>query len=138
MLFAVVFFNLGDFRHSESIRDDNILRLNMKQIIFTFGLAFLTAFNILGCASIKPAKDSTPTFIRAAETKEKDNVRVAVAVLTEAESREYFGRPLEPGGIQAIWLMVENRNGFPEWILPRFTDPDYFSALEVAYRNHSA
>jgi len=23
------------------------------------------------------------------------------------------------------------------WILPRFTDPDYFSALEVAYRNHS-
>ena len=110
----------------------------MKQIIFTSMLALLTAFNLLGCASITPAKDSTPTFIRAAETKEKDNVRVAVAVLTEAESREYFGRPLEPGGIQAIWLKVENRNTFPEWILPRFTDPDYFSALEVAYRSHSA
>jgi hypothetical protein len=59
-------------------------------------------------------------------------------VLTEAESREYFERPLEPGGVQAIWLRVENRNSFPVWILPRFTDPDYFSALEVAYRNHSA
>jgi len=48
-----------------------------------------------------PAQDSTPAFIRAAETKGKDNVRVAVAVLTEAESREYFGRALEPGGVQA-------------------------------------
>ena len=107
----------------------------MKQISLIAVLALLTAFNLLGCASIT---DSTPTFIRAAETKEKDNVRVAVAVLTEAESREYFERPLEPGGVQAIWLRVENRNSFPVWILPRFTDPDYFSALEVAYRNHSA
>jgi hypothetical protein len=110
----------------------------MKQISLTSVLALLTAFNLLACASITPAKGSTPTFIRAAETKGKDNVRVAVAVLTEAESREYFGRPLEPGGVQAIWLSIENRNGFPVWILPRFTDPDYFSALEVAYRNHSA
>jgi len=110
----------------------------MKQISLIAVLALLTAFNLLGCASITPANDSTPTFIRAAETKEKDNVRVAVAVLTEAESREYFERPLEPGGVQAIWLRVENRNSFPVWILPRFTDPDYFSALEVAYRNHSA
>src|SRR5260370_41261576 len=110
----------------------------MKQISLTFVLALLTAFNLLGCANITPAKNSTPAFIRAAETKGKDNVRVAVAVLTEAESREYFGRPLELGAVQAIWLMVENRNPFPEWILPRFTDPDYFSALEVAYRSHSA
>jgi LssY C-terminus len=110
----------------------------MKQIVLTSVLALLTAFNLLGCASITAAKDRTPTFIRAAETKGKDNVRVAVAVLTEAESRQYFGRRLEPGGVQAIWLRVENRNSFPVWILPRFTDPDYFSALEVAYRNHSA
>src|ERR1700737_5042403 len=110
----------------------------MKQINLTFVLALLTAFNLLACANITPAKNSTPAFIRAAETKEKDNVRVAVAVLTEAESREYFGRPLEPGGVQAIWLRIENRNSFPVWILPRFTDPDYFSALEVAYRSHSA
>ena len=110
----------------------------MKQISLTSMLAFLTAFSVLGCASITPAQNSTPAFIRAAETKGKDNVRVTVAVLTEAESRNYFGRSLEPGGVQAIWLKVENRNIFPAWILPRFTDPDYFTALEVAYRNHSA
>jgi hypothetical protein len=98
----------------------------------------LTAFSLLGCASVTPVKDRNPSYIRAATPKEKDNVRVAVAVLTEAESREYFGLPLEPEGIQAIWLRVENRNSFPLWILPRFTDPDYFSALEVAYLNHSA
>src|SRR6202140_5826066 len=99
----------------------------MMQISLTSMLALLLAFNLFGCASITPAKNSTPAFIRAAETKEKDNVRVAVAVLTEAESREYFGRPLEPGGIQAIWLRIENRNTFPEWMLPRIIDPHYLS-----------
>ena len=68
----------------------------MKQIIVTSVLVLLTASN-LSCASITPTKDGTPTFIRAAETKEKANVRIAVAVLTEAESREYFGRPLNRG-----------------------------------------
>jgi hypothetical protein len=67
-----------------------------KQISLTSVLALLTAFSLLGCASITPAQDRTPAFIRAAETKGKDNVRVTVAVLTEAESREYFGRSLEP------------------------------------------
>ena len=74
---------------------------------------------------------------RAADTKEKGNIRVSVAVLTESESKDYFGRSLKVSGVQAVWLQVENRNSFPVWILPRFTDPDYFSTFEAAYRNHS-
>jgi hypothetical protein len=37
-----------------------------------------------------------------AKTKGKDNVRIAVAMLAEAETRQYFGRPLEPGACD-IW-----------------------------------
>ena len=62
----------------------------MKQIIVTSVLVLLTASS-LSCASITPAKDGTPTFIRAAETKEKANVRIAVAVLTEAEAGNILG-----------------------------------------------
>lgn len=109
----------------------------MNRISIIVLLALATAVNLSGCASVTPAK-ATSDFVRSAETKEKDNLRVTVAVLTPDESREYFGRPLEPKGVQAIWLRVENRNSVPVWILPRFTDPDYFSALEVAYTNHSA
>ena len=110
--------------------------MNRTGLISLFAL--VTAFSISSCASVTPVRDHTPSFIQAATTKEKDNVRVAVAVLTEAESKEYFGLPLAPEGVQAIWLRVENHNSFPLWILPRFTDPDYYSALEVAYLNHSA
>jgi len=68
----------------------------MRQIGTLFVLAVLAAFDF-GCASLAPAKVNDPSFIRAAGTKEKDNVLVTVAVLTATESRDYFGRPLEPG-----------------------------------------
>jgi len=129
----------GQFPHSLTSHCSRVLcgRAKMKRISLTSLFTLLTAFNLVGCVSVTPAKNDTPSFIRATDTREKDNVRVAVAVLTEAESREYFGWPMEPRGVQAIWLRVENRNSFPVWILPRFTDPDYYSTFEVAYRNHS-
>jgi LssY-like putative type I secretion system component LssY len=71
-------------------------------------------------------------------TKEKDNVRVSVSVLTEKESREYFGRSLTSKDIQAVWLRVENHNPFSLWLLPSYIDPEYYSALEVAFLNHGA
>src|SRR6266567_930169 len=71
-------------------------------------------------------------------TKTTDNVRVSVSVLTEEESREYFGRSLSSKGIQAVWLKVENHNPYSLWILPSYVDPEYFSALEVAFLNHGA
>lgn len=103
------------------------------------GLALIVALSALGntgCADLVPSKDVEPTFARAAVSREKDRLRVTVVVLTEAESKQYFRRPLERDGIQAIWVKVENRNDYPVWMLPRFTDPDYFSPLEVAYVNH--
>ena len=69
-------------------------------------------------------------------TKEKDNVRVTVAVLSAPQSNEYFGLPLESKGVQAVWLKVENHNDYGLYIVPLSTDPDYYSAYETAFINH--
>jgi hypothetical protein len=77
-----------------------------------------------------------PTFARHAVTKEKNNVKVTLAILTAQESQDYFGVPLESKEIQAVWLRVENRNEYNLYIVPRSTDPDYYSAYEASYVNH--
>lgn len=89
-----------------------------------------------GCSTYVPPKSDDPSFERHALAKEKDNVRVSVAVLTAQESQDYFDLPLESEGIQALWLRVENRNDYGLYILPRTTDPNYYSAYETAFQNH--
>lgn len=89
-----------------------------------------------GCATFAPPHIENPSFERHVATREKDHVRVTVAVLTAAESQQYFGLPLESKGVQAVWLKVENRNDYGLYIVPRSTDPNYFSAYETAFINH--
>jgi hypothetical protein len=95
-----------------------------------------TAAMLAGCASFVPPQVEDPAFERHAVIKEKSNVRVTVAVLTAQESQEYFGVPLESEEIQAVWLKVENRNDYNLYIVPRSTDPNYYSAYEAAFVNH--
>lgn len=91
-----------------------------------------------GCWAYRPAKNDEPSFSRHLLTREKSNVRVSVAVLTAAESRAYFGLPLESEGVQPVWLRVENRNDYGLYLVPLNTDPNYFSWYEVAFMNHRA
>jgi len=91
---------------------------------------------LAGCASFVPSHVEDTAFERHAVSKEKSNVRVTVAVLTARESQDYFGVPLESKEIQAVWLKVENRNDYNLYIVPRSTDPNYYSAYEAAYVNH--
>ena len=103
------------------------------------GVILLSVAAVLaGCASFDPPKVQDPAFKRHAITREKTNVRVTVAVLTAQESREFFGVPLESKRIQAVWLKVDNRNNYAVYIVPRSTDPNYYSAYEAAYVNHHA
>ena len=93
---------------------------------------------LFGCAAYVPPKVEHPAFKHHAVAKEKSKVSVTVAVLTAQESDEYFGVPLESKGIQAVWLKVQNRNDYVVYIVPRSTDPDYYSAYEASYVNHRA
>jgi LssY C-terminus len=99
-------------------------------------LGFVFALTMLGCAATYAPKPIEPALLRHASVKDEKEVRVSIVVLTEAESREYFGRPLASHGIQAVWVRVENRNPYALWILPRQTDPDYYSPLEASFLNH--
>jgi len=91
---------------------------------------------LTGCGSFVPPR--VETFERHAVMREKSNVTLTVAVLTARESLEFFGVPLETKGIQPVWLKVDNRNDYVVYIVPRSTDPNYYSAYEASYINHRA
>ena len=111
----------------------------MPRRLFEVVLAVMVAHIadvLTGCATFVPPKMEDPPFERHAVTREKSNVTVTVAVLTARESMQFFGVPLESKGIQPVWLKVDNRNNYVVYLVPRSTDPNYYSAYEAAYVNH--
>jgi hypothetical protein len=100
------------------------------------GLSFAILVSA-GCASI-PQPSENPPFEKHLATKQKDNVEVSVAVLTDTEAEDYFRCPLGKQGIQAVWLKVHNQNNYPIGLLSHSMDPQYYSPHEVAFRNHHA
>lgn len=93
---------------------------------------------LAGCGSFVPPRVDDPAFERHTVTREKSNITLTVAVLTARESLEFFGVPLESEGIPPVWLKVDNRNDYVVYIVPRSTDPNYYSAYEAAFVNHHA
>ena len=71
-----------------------------------------------------------------AAVNQQGAVTVRAAVLTDDESERYFGASLADHGIQAIWLSVDNSSELQLRFLPIVTDPNYFSAAEVARQLH--
>ncbi|MDH3723305.1 MAG: LssY C-terminal domain-containing protein [Desulfobacteraceae bacterium] len=91
---------------------------------------------LTGCAPYKPyAVDEVPFRVRS-QTKSEGNVRVTAAVPSAKESRKIFGVHIYKRGVQPIWLEIENNNEEPVWFLPMGLDPDYFSPIEAAFKNH--
>ena len=72
---------------------------------------------------------------RAAVSRQGD-VTIRAAVLTDDESKRYFGRSLADYGVQAVWLSVNNASDLLLRFLPIVTDPNYFTAPEVARLLH--
>ena len=72
---------------------------------------------------------------RAAVSRQGD-VTIRAAVLTDDESKRYFGASLADYGVQAVWLSVNNASDLLLRFLPIVTDPNYFTAPEVARLLH--
>ena len=66
-----------------------------------------------------------------AAVSQQGAVTVRAAVLTDDESKSYFGASLADHGIQAVWLSVDNASELLLRFLPIVTDPNYFTAPEV-------
>ena len=103
-------------------------------------LGALAATVILtGCGGrafiVEPAGDSQ--FRDRAIEKTDGEVTVRAAVLNPEETERVFGLSLYDQGIQPIWIEVVNGTNERIRYAPVGTDPEYFSPLEVSYKNRS-
>ena len=71
-----------------------------------------------------------------AEVSRQGDVTIRAAVLTDDESKRYFGKSLAEYGVQAVWLSVNNASDLLLRFLPIITDANYFTAPEVARLLH--
>lgn len=76
------------------------------------------------------------SFLSRAQTQQSADAEVTVAVLDADESRRLFGVPLARRGIQPVYLRLVNRSAEPLRLQLVSMDPNYYSPLEAAARNH--
>ena len=86
---------------------------------------------LFGCSRAPPDWSGKDLFEARAMTQRQGPVTVSAAVLSDDESRRYFGAELADEGIQAVWLSVENSGDATLYYLPVTTDPSYFSPSEA-------
>ena len=103
----------------------------------SLGSVFWLVFFIAGCAT-RPyhgADVDTASFLERAQTQQQGSLRVTAAVPDAAETKALAGLDLYEQGIQPIWLKVENASPTPARVATHSIDKDYFSPIEVAYKN---
>jgi hypothetical protein len=88
-------------------------------------------------ATFDPKPMESIPFRQRLLTQEKDGVTVSTTVLSSEESKGVFGLDLGKRNVQAVWVRIENRSDIPYLFMAHGVDPNYFSALEVAYMHHS-
>lgn len=91
-----------------------------------------------GCKFYSPSPNPTKDvpFLVRAETQSRNGIKVTTVVLSDQESMEIFGVNVAIGGIQPVWLRIENKTNVPFSLLYVALDSDYFSPNEAAYMNH--
>jgi LssY-like putative type I secretion system component LssY len=113
------------------------LKRSRRQSFVAASFLTLVAFAQCGCDRAVPDSSGEKAFASRAESRQQGDVTVHAAVLTDDESRRYFGASLADEGIQAFWLSVENGGDSRLRFLPIITDPSYFSPPEVEQLLHS-
>jgi hypothetical protein len=76
------------------------------------------------------------TYLTRAQTQENANAQVTVSVLDAVESAKYFGVSLARRGIQPVYLRVVNHSQSLLRLRLVRIDPNYYTPLEAAGRNH--
>jgi hypothetical protein len=90
-----------------------------------------------GCKFYSPSPNPTRDvpFLLRAETQSREGITVKAVVLSDHESEEIFGVNLARGGVQPVWVRIENRTDTPFSLLFVAMDSNYFSPNEAAYMN---
>lgn len=98
-------------------------------------LVLSAALTLAACASFKPQPLDSVPFQQRLLTEENAQLEVSVAVLTPKEATAVFGVDLAAKDIQPVWINIRNKDNKPYTLLPISLDPNYFSALEAAYKS---
>jgi hypothetical protein len=85
-----------------------------------------------GCAT-SDSGETYPPYQERVQTETQGDLRVSVALPTEAEAAEIYGVDLAENFIQPVWIEVQNDSESPYWFLMSGLDPNYFSPSEAAY-----
>jgi hypothetical protein len=108
--------------------------LHLRWSVLFLGLLSL----LLASCSIRPYQSSdidVAPFLQRSLTQENNQLRVTAAVPDAGEVEALTGLDLYKQNIQPVWLKVENRGENPVRLAPWSIDPNYFSPIEVAYKN---
>jgi hypothetical protein len=74
-------------------------------------------------------------FLQRAVVQAQGDLVISAAVPDAAETRALTGLDLYRQGIQPVWIKVENRSEAPARVVLHSIDPEYYSPIEVAYKN---
>jgi hypothetical protein len=97
------------------------------------------AIAFAGCATWAAPTDTSDTLLRGrAVTETGRGVEVSATVLGPEDSIRMLGTDVTASGVQPVWIEVRNDTENLLWLLRAGADPDYFSALEVAWSAHVA
>ena len=75
-------------------------------------------------------------FEETASIQTRDGFEIRVAVPDAGTVRAFFGVPLARRGIQPVWIRITNQTDHAWRLQCIAVDPNYFSPLEAAARNH--
>ncbi len=109
---------------------------NAKALIRRVLLPVMTLMPLAGCGPSAPDASGAGAFISRALTQERQGIVVRTSVLTDEESRRYFGASAADADAQPVWIQVRNDSDDPVLFLPILTDPAYYAPQEVAQRLH--
>ena len=76
------------------------------------------------------------TFLERSQRQENDGLSVTVAVMSDHESKHFFGVSMARRGIQPIWIHCENKTDYTYRLDFFSVDPTYYTPLEAAYACH--
>lgn len=99
-----------------------------------YGLILSLVFS--GCVRYRPMTSERSSFMKRAQTQTQDDITVTLTVLSNKESKKFFGTALSKREIQPVWIEIDNRSKIPYFLIPRNMDPNYYPAEEAAYRAH--
>jgi hypothetical protein len=100
-------------------------------------VSFFAAFTLLAsCGPNHPDPSNAAAFTDRASAQENQGLTVRVSVLSDDETRRYFGGPTSNASVQPVWVQVQNNTDSAVRYLPILTDPTYFAPMEAAQHLH--